>query len=239
MRGRFWRKVIIKRGENVAYPDTIDGFRTTENRPGIKYDPAKKTTLFAEDLKALGDSIISVQNAIGTFDLSEQGMISDQLDMCLRKDDLNIYELPWDATIKQAGQDLQIPALASRALFSKGFVKLIAFYKAPEIPFENSLYLRLPRLVMHNGVDKDVYFLDAFYFQYKFQDSPLKYFGRGVAQFSASQPLFIFLNFQSPVTGRYPNHPDVVCERQVSFDNNRFFIKDSIIKLQLEYLTNV
>jgi len=45
MRGRFWRKVIIKRGNNVAYPQTNDSFRATENRPGIKYDPAKKTTL--------------------------------------------------------------------------------------------------------------------------------------------------------------------------------------------------
>ena len=222
----------------MAFPNAIDSFRATENRPGIKYNPAKKTTLFAEDLKALGDSIISVQNAIGTFDLSEQGMISDQLDMCLRKDDLNIFNLPWDATIKQIGQDLKIPALVSQAIFSKGFVKLIAFYKAPEIPFESGLYVRLPRLVMHNEVGGDVHFLDALQFQYKFQDSPLKYFGRGVAQFSKSQPLFIFINFQSPVAGRYPNNPNTVCELQLNFDNNRFFIKDSIIKFQLEYLTN-
>ena len=222
----------------MAFPDAIDSFRATENRPGIKYDPAKKTTLFAEDLKALGDSIISVQNAIGTFDLSEQGMISDQLDMCLRKDDLNIFNLSWDATIKQIGQDFKIPALTSLAVHSRGLIKLIAFYKAPEIPFESSLYVRLPSLVMHNKVDKDVYFLDALQFLYKFRDSPLKYLGRGLAQFSASQPSFIFLNFQSPVTGRYPNNPNVVCERQVNFDNDRFLIKDSIIKLELEYLTN-
>lgn len=222
----------------MAFPDAIDRFRATENRPGIKYDPAKKTTLFAEDLKALGDSIISVQNAIGTFDLSEQGMISDQLDMCLRKDDLNIFDLPWDATIRIPGQDFNIPALVSRAIFSKGFIKLIAFYKAPGISLPMGLYVKLPRYILHNLVDTDVHFFDALQFHYKFQNDSLKYFGRGVAQFSASQKSFLFLNYQSPITECYPNNPNVVCERQVTFDNKRFFIKDSIIKLQLEYLTN-
>lgn len=236
MRGRFWRKDVKLKEEIMAFPDAIDSFRATENRPGIKYDPAKKTTLFSEDLQALGNSIISVQNAIGTFNLTDQGAISDRLDMCVTEDTFDTFNLPWDATIKQIQADLTIPALASKALYSKGLVKLIAFYKAPEISLPVNLYMKLPSYKLIGGVDKDVYFFDALQFQYKYENDFQKYFGRGVAQFSASQPSFIFLNYQSSVTGRYPSAPVVVSERQVTFDIKRFFIKDSIIKFQMEYL---
>lgn len=238
MRGRFWRKVIIKRGNNVAFPETNDSFRTTENRPGIKYDPAKKTTLFAEDLKALGDSIISVQNAIGNFDLDDRGTIIDYLDQCVTKSAFHIHNLNWDATIKQIGTDLEIPALTSRALFANGFVKLEAFYKAPYVALLNNLYMELPMYVLHSNVNEDTYFFDALQFQYKFKNDVLQYFGHGLARLSAKQNQFIFLYYHEPVTGRNSKNPSIVTDRQINSNTDCYFIKDSIIKFQMEYLTN-
>lgn len=236
MRGRFWRKVIIKRGKNVAYPDTIDSFRTTENRPGIKYDPAKKTTLFAEDLKALGDSIISVQNAIGNFDLDDGGTIFDRLYNCVTYDDLKVQVLYWDATIKQLSSQFKIVPLFSRAIVVKGIVQAIAYYKAPDKSLLHNLYVDLPNRAMHESMNVPFYGLNAIEFQYYYNDPDDQYFGHGTARYNDLSNNRVAFYWQKTKTGYFNSQPQVASETVEWNDTTRHFIKDSIIKVKLEYL---
>jgi hypothetical protein len=50
----------------AEYPDAIFAPRTIENRPGVSYDPDDTKTLYAEDLQALGNEIVAIENALGT-----------------------------------------------------------------------------------------------------------------------------------------------------------------------------
>lgn len=227
MRGRFWRKVIIKRGNNVAYPQTNDSFRATENRPGIKYDPAKKTTLFAEDLKALGDSIISIQNAVGNFNLNEQGSISSR-----------VYALPWDATIKQIGTELTIPALASRAVFIGGIVKLEAYYKAPKAALVKNLYMRSPKPYLSSKIDGYPFFFNALQFCYRFSEFGNIYIGSALTYISPNQRQYIFINYHSPniiTTSTSGQRP--VDERSDGL-SDRVFHDNTTMRFQMEYLAD-
>lgn len=227
MRGRFWRKVIIKRGNNVAYPQTNDSFRATENRPGIKYDPAKKTTLFAEDLKALGDSIISVQNALGNFNLNEQGSISNR-----------VYALPWDATIRQSYKQFKIVPIFSRAVVIKGIVQAIAYYKAPDQILLPNIYIKSPVRALNYSIDKVFYGLNSVEFNYHYDKSNDQYFGHGAVMYNPSNPGQLFIQWQKSETGDSNVEPQAVSEKIEVYDGARRFIKDSIIKVKLEYPTN-
>lgn len=227
MRGRFWRKVIIKRGKNVAYPQTNDSFRATENRPGIKYNPAKKTTLFAEDLKALGDSIISIQNAVGNFNLNEQGSISSR-----------VYALPWDATIGQIGTELKIPALASRAVFIGGIVKLMAFYKAPEMALAKNLYIRSPKPYLSSKIGGYPYFFNSLQFRYKFDRFANPYIGTALAYISPKQRPYIFINYHDPKNTSTFTRENFPVDQMADDFSDRLFIKNTIIRFQMEYLAD-
>lgn len=228
MRGRFWRKVIIKRGNNVTYPQINDSFRATENRPGIKYDPAKKTTLFAEDLKALGDSIISIQNAVGNFNLNEQGSISSR-----------VYALPWDATIGQIGTELKIPALASRAVFIGGIVKLMAFYKAPDMTLVKNLYIRSPKPYLSSKIDGYPYFFNSLQFRYKFDQFANPYIGTALTYISPKQRPYIFINYHDPKLTSTFTKQNIPVDQMGDDFSDRLFIKNTMIKFQMEYLADV
>lgn len=49
------------------FPQSTDSFRDVENRPGVIYDPAKKTSVFAEDMITRGDAIQGIEQAIGVM----------------------------------------------------------------------------------------------------------------------------------------------------------------------------
>jgi parallel beta-helix repeat protein len=50
----------------AKYPNQIYEPREKENRPGVTYDPNKKTVLFAEDIKALDDEVKAIETELGT-----------------------------------------------------------------------------------------------------------------------------------------------------------------------------
>ena len=50
----------------ASYPANITTFRTRANIPGQTYDPLKTTTVYNEDLVAIEDEIIAIQNVLGT-----------------------------------------------------------------------------------------------------------------------------------------------------------------------------
>lgn len=52
----------------MAYPEDIDTFREIENLPGLVFDPDDKRTLFMEDLQAVRDSVVAIENFIGVED---------------------------------------------------------------------------------------------------------------------------------------------------------------------------
>lgn len=211
----------------MAYPQTNDSFRATENRPGIKYDPAKKTTLFAEDLKALGDSIISIQNAVGNFNLKEQGSISSR-----------VYALPWDATIKQIGTELTIPALASRAVFIGGIVKLEAYYKAPNIPLVKNLYIRSPKPYLSWKIDRYPYFFNSLQFRYKFEHFANPYIGTALTYISPKQRPYIFINYHDPKLTSTFTKQNIPVDQVGDDFSDRLFIENTIIRFQMEYLAD-
>lgn len=49
----------------MAYPTDIDDFRAVQDMPGVVYDPTALTTIFAEDVRALGDSIVAIETFLG------------------------------------------------------------------------------------------------------------------------------------------------------------------------------
>lgn len=48
------------------FPGSIFDQRTIENLPGISYDAAKTTHLYAEDVQELGDEVTAIENTLGT-----------------------------------------------------------------------------------------------------------------------------------------------------------------------------
>lgn len=227
MRGRFWRKVIIKRGNNVAYPQTNDSFRATENRPGIKYDPAKKTTLFAEDLKALGDSIISIQNAVGNFNLKEQGAISNR-----------VYEVPWNATILQHNTQFKIKPIFSKAIFIKGFVKMIAYYKAPDIKIPDDLYINMPAKPLHKSIVDYYYELDAIRFMYRYDDGLTPFLGRATLYVEPIHNKYCDISYQKFISEDEDKQLPFPAEIASYIGRGWHFYNHSTIKLQMEYLAD-
>ena len=49
----------------MAYPDTYDEFRETENRADVVYDPAQKKRVFAEDITQTTAALAAVQATLG------------------------------------------------------------------------------------------------------------------------------------------------------------------------------
>lgn len=49
------------------YPFTTDTYREVQNRPGIVYDPAKKTSVFAEDMITRSNGIRGIQTGLGVM----------------------------------------------------------------------------------------------------------------------------------------------------------------------------
>jgi hypothetical protein len=64
----------------AKYPDEIYEPREKENRPGVTYDPNKKTVLFAEDIKALDDEVVAVETELGTNPKGEFSSVKERLD---------------------------------------------------------------------------------------------------------------------------------------------------------------
>lgn len=50
----------------TTYPGAIDEFRTTQNIPGVLYDPDDTKTVFAEDTNNHSDAIIAIETELGT-----------------------------------------------------------------------------------------------------------------------------------------------------------------------------
>lgn len=63
-----------------VYPGDIDSFRTIQNVPGEVYDPSKVTRLYAEDVQALDDAIIAVEETLGENPQGSYDTVADRLD---------------------------------------------------------------------------------------------------------------------------------------------------------------
>jgi hypothetical protein len=64
----------------AKYPNEIYEPRKKENRPGVTYDPNKKTVLFAEDIKALDDEVVAIETELGTNPKGEFSSVKERLD---------------------------------------------------------------------------------------------------------------------------------------------------------------
>lgn len=49
----------------MAYPNTYDEFRETENRPDVVYDPNQKRRVYAEDINNATAAIAAIQATLG------------------------------------------------------------------------------------------------------------------------------------------------------------------------------
>lgn len=49
-----------------TYPDEIDEFTTKQNIPGILYDEADTTTVYAEDCNSTNSSVVAIEETLGT-----------------------------------------------------------------------------------------------------------------------------------------------------------------------------
>jgi len=50
----------------TAYPSSIYGPRTKENKPGVEYDESKSTVGYAEDITKLDDEVVAIETELGT-----------------------------------------------------------------------------------------------------------------------------------------------------------------------------
>lgn len=62
------------------YPGAIDEFRTTQNLPGILYDEADTTTVYAEDTNNITSAIVAIENTLGTNPDGTFANVADRLD---------------------------------------------------------------------------------------------------------------------------------------------------------------
>ena len=70
------------------YPGTTDSFRTIENIPGQTYDVDKTTTVYAEDIQALGDAIVAIEETLGT---NVEGN-ADDVDQRIGEIEIGVYK---------------------------------------------------------------------------------------------------------------------------------------------------
>ena len=80
-----------------SFPFSIFTPRTVENRPGVVYDPNNTKTLYADDIKAMTDEIVSIETILG---LNPEGAFSS---VALRLEDLDasIATIPAKATASE------------------------------------------------------------------------------------------------------------------------------------------
>lgn len=64
----------------MAYPDDIDTFREIENLPGLAYDPNDKKTFFVEDLQAVRNSIVNIEETLGLDPQGDYDTVKLRLD---------------------------------------------------------------------------------------------------------------------------------------------------------------
>lgn len=73
----------------MAYPDTYDDFRETENRPDVVYDPDQKRRVFAEDINNATAAIAAIQATLGLNPDEGYGTVVEYVNM--------VYQLAVDA----------------------------------------------------------------------------------------------------------------------------------------------
>ena len=65
----------------MAYPDTYDDFRETENRPDVVYDPDQKRRVFAEDINNATAAIAAIQATLGLNPAEGHGTVVEYVNM--------------------------------------------------------------------------------------------------------------------------------------------------------------
>lgn len=62
------------------YPGAIDGFRITQNLPGILYDETDETTVYAEDTNNHSSAIVAIETELGTNPSGAAASVAGRLD---------------------------------------------------------------------------------------------------------------------------------------------------------------
>lgn len=65
----------------MAYPNTYDDFRETENRPDVVYDPDQKRRVFAEDINNATAAIAAIQATLGLNPDEGYGTVVEYVNM--------------------------------------------------------------------------------------------------------------------------------------------------------------
>lgn len=65
----------------MAYPDTFDEFRETENRADVVYDPDQKRRVFAEDINNATAAIAAIQATLGLNPDEGYGTVVEYVNM--------------------------------------------------------------------------------------------------------------------------------------------------------------
>lgn len=63
----------------TTYPGAIDEFRTTQNIPGILYDPDDTKTVFAEDTNNHSTAIVAIETELGTNPAGASATVADRM----------------------------------------------------------------------------------------------------------------------------------------------------------------
>lgn len=63
----------------TTYPGAIDEFRTTQNIPGVLYDPDDTKTVFAEDTNNHSDAIVAIETELGTNPSGASATVASRL----------------------------------------------------------------------------------------------------------------------------------------------------------------
>lgn len=62
------------------YPNAIYEQRELENLPGLEYDANNKKTLYAEDMRGLGDEVTAIETTLGINPEGEYATVAERLD---------------------------------------------------------------------------------------------------------------------------------------------------------------
>lgn len=65
--------------ENSEYPYALDTYRNVENRPGVVYNPAQATSVFADDMLQRSDAIRGIEGVVGLNPQYHQLTVRDYL----------------------------------------------------------------------------------------------------------------------------------------------------------------
>src|SRR5574343_578575 len=64
----------------AQYPTDVFVPRAVENRPGVTYDPDDTKTFFAEDLNAVTEEIVAIENELGASPKGDDDTVAERLD---------------------------------------------------------------------------------------------------------------------------------------------------------------